>query len=286
MPTLGHDARRTQNLNIKNETSPAPDRLDGRVALVTGAAGEIGRVIVGDLLAAGAAVAAIIRGRRPAEARAGAAGVCKDRVMWVRADVRHERDVRHAVNAALRRFGKIDILINSAGARGPTAPVTNLSLKAWQEVIDTNLTGPFLFSRECLKHMAKRRQGRVINISSVVARWAYPLRASYAASKAGLISLTWTLAQEAGPANIQVNAICPGPVEGNAVRGVLTARAQAMGIPVEEMERRFMRPAALGRMVMPQDVSRMVLFLCSEAARNVTGQIIDVSAGYGLYPGM
>jgi NAD(P)-dependent dehydrogenase (short-subunit alcohol dehydrogenase family) len=266
--------------------APTANRLAGQVALVTGAAGDIGSVVVAALLEAGASVAAVVRNQRPRfrtrhEARTG-----KDHLMFIRADVRNEREVRQAVSTSLRRFGKVDILVNNAGARGPTAPVTELTVKAWREVIETNLTGPFLFSRECLKHMAKRRQGRVINISSVVARWAYPLRASYAASKAALISLTWTLAQEAGAFNVPVNAICPGPVAGRAIANVLEARARALSIAAKEMERRFMRPAALGRMVTPEDVSHMVLFLCSDAARNITGQVIDVSAGYGLYPGM
>lgn len=264
----------------------AMDGLHGSVALVTGAAGDIGSVIVADLLHAGASVAAIARSKHPQELSASRAGDEKKRLLFISADVRSERDVRRAVSLALRRFGKIDILVNNAGARGPTTPATKLSLKEWQHVIETNLTGPFLFSRECLRHMARRRRGRVINISSVVARWAYPLRVSYAASKAGLNSLTLTLAQEMGPVNVQINAICPGPVAGKAIGGVLRARARALGTSVKEMERRFVRPAALGRMVAPEDISRMVLFLCSEAARNVTGQIIDVSAGYGLYPGM
>jgi NAD(P)-dependent dehydrogenase (short-subunit alcohol dehydrogenase family) len=263
----------------------ATDRLEGRVAVVTGAAGEIGTAIVTTLLQAGASVIGVVRSK-PAQPSPDRANGGDRRLLMVRADVRNEREVKRAVSLTLQQFGRIDILVNGAGARGPTAPVTKLSLKQWQEVVDTNLTGPFLFSRECLRHMAKQSEGRVINISSVVARWAYPLRASYAASKAALISLTLTLAQEAGPANVQVNAICPGPVQGNSLQGVLNARALALGISVEEMERQFMRPAALGRKVTPDDISRMVLFLCSDAARNVTGQVIDVSAGYGLYPGI
>jgi NAD(P)-dependent dehydrogenase (short-subunit alcohol dehydrogenase family) len=261
------------------------DRLEGRVAIVTGAAGEIGSVIVTDLLESGASVAGVVRGDPPRRL-ADLANRDHRRVLFVRADVRNEREVRRAVGVTIRKFGKIDILVNNAGARGPTVPVTQLSLKQWQQVIDTNLTGPFLFSRECLKHMTERRQGQVINISSVVARWAYPLHASYAASKAALISLTWTLAQEAGQVNVRVNAVCPGPVDGKALEGVLKARAHALGVSPGKMERRFMGPSALGRKVTPEDISRMVLFLCSDGARNITGQVIDVSAGYGLYPGM
>lgn len=265
---------------------PIPQRLDGKVALVTGANGEIGRVLIAALLDAGACVAGVTRTKHYSGVLRGRADHNKPGLFLVRADVRREQDVRRAVSLTLQKFGKIDILVNNAGARGPTAPATKVTLAAWQEVIETNLTGSFLFARECLKHMARRRQGNVINISSVVARWAYPLRASYAASKAGLVSLTLTLAQEMGAANVRVNAISPGPVAGAAVQGVLKARAGALGVPLREMERRFLRPAALGRMVTPEDVSHMVLFLCSGLAHNLTGQIIDVSAGYGLYPGM
>jgi NAD(P)-dependent dehydrogenase (short-subunit alcohol dehydrogenase family) len=261
------------------------DQLENRVAIVTGAAGEIGTALVSTLLQAGASVVGVVRRRLPRQSAIGADGDHRG-LLVLRADVRNQQDVKRAVSQAVRKFGKIDILVNNAAARGPTAPVTKLRLKDWQDVIDTNLTGPFLFSRECLKHMMKQNEGRVINISSVVARWAYPLRAPYAASKAALISLTLTLAQEAGGANVQANAICPGPIEGRALQGVLSERARALGISADEMERRFMRPAALGRKVTADDISRMVLFLCSDAARNVTGQIIDVSAGYGLYPGI
>jgi NAD(P)-dependent dehydrogenase (short-subunit alcohol dehydrogenase family) len=265
--------------------SCAAGQLYGRVAVVTGAAGQVGSAIVSTLLQAGASVVGVVR-RQPARQSEKSGDGDGRGVLLVRADVRNQQDVKRAVTQAIRQFGKIDILVNNAAARGPTAPVTKLTLKAWQEVIDTNLTGPFLFSRECLRHMVKQNEGQVINISSVVARWAYPLRAPYAASKAALISLTLTLAQEAGRANVRVNAVCPGPVEGEALQGVLNERAQALEISPDEMERRFMRPAALGRKVTADDISRLVLFLCSDAARNVTGQVIDVSAGYGLYPGI
>lgn len=260
--------------------------VSGKVAIVTGAAGDIGSVIAADLLAAGACVVGVGRQKRSLEACLQKTTTDQGRSLAIRADIRRERDVRRAIRATLRRFGRIDILVNNAGARGPTTPITRLRLRDWQEVMDTNLTGPFLLSRESLKHMARRREGRIVNIASVVGHWAYPLRASYAASKAGLLSLTLTLAQEAGGVNVQVNAVCPGPVAGDAIETVLAARARALGISIEKMREQFMRPAALRRMVTPRDISQTVLFLCSDAARNITGQVIDVSAGYGLYPGM
>lgn len=262
------------------------DGISGKVAIVTGATGDLGSVIATDLLAAGACVVWVGRQKRSLDDRLPKTVADRNRSLAVRADIRKESEIRSVVRATLRRFKRIDILVNNAGARGPTTPVTRLRLRDWQEVIDTNLTGPFLLSRECLKHMARRRAGRIVNISSVVGHWAYPLRASYAASKAGLLSLTLTLAQEAGEINVQVNAVCPGPVAGDAIESVLAARARALGISVEKMREQFLRPAALRRMVTPRDISRMVLFLCSDAAQNITGQAIDVSAGYGLYPGM
>jgi NAD(P)-dependent dehydrogenase (short-subunit alcohol dehydrogenase family) len=258
--------------------------LDGKVAIVTGAAGGIGSAISKSLLGAGGAV--VLVGRDPRELRRLAAtlGTARERTQAISADVRSEPEVRSMVQAAIRRFGRIDILVNNAGARGPTVPITRLSLTAWQDVLDTNLTGAFLCARECLKDMTQRRQGRIINISSVVARMAYPLRASYSASKSGLVNLTLTLAQEMGPFNIQVNAILPGPVAGQAIESVIKARAKTLGVSVQDVRRRFMRPSALGRLVKPEEIGGLVLFLASHAARNITGQAIDIG-GYGLYPG-
>lgn len=259
--------------------------LTGQVAIVTGAAGELGRVIARDLVEAGAQVAWVGRHESTLRKAVGALADGGERTMVVRADVRNERSVRGMVEKVAKRFGQIDILVNNAALRGPTAPIPELRTKDWNEVIATNLTGPFLVARECLKLMAPRRRGRIINMSSMAGRMAYPLRASYASSKWGLIGLTLTLAQEAGSSNIPVNAICPGPVEGDVMKEVITHRAKALGVSFEKMREQFIRPAALGRMVSPTDVSRMILFLCSDAGRNITGQVIEVHAGFGLWPG-
>ncbi len=256
--------------------------LAGKVAIVTGAGGEIGRTIASDLLSGGASVAWVGRRETPLRRLVSELREGQERSLVIRADVRSEADVRRMVARVVKHFGRIHILINNAGQRGPTAPVTKLGRQAWQQVLDTNLTGPFLCARECLKHMVKRFEGRIINISSMAGRMAYPLRASYAASKWGLIGLTLTLAAEAGPSNVQVNAVCPGPVEGRVMEEVIVRRARALGTSVHRMRREFLRSAAMGRMVTTADVSRLVLFLCSEAARNITGQAIEVSAGFHL----
>ncbi len=123
-------------------------------------------------------------------------------------------------------------------------------------------------------------------MSSVAGQHGYPLRAAYAASKWGVIGLTLSLAQEGGAAGVRVNAICPGPVEGPGLQGVLVERAEKLGVPVEEMRQRFLRPLALGRPVTEEDISRAVQFLCSDAAANITGQVLNVDAGFGLWPAL
>jgi NAD(P)-dependent dehydrogenase (short-subunit alcohol dehydrogenase family) len=130
--------------------------------------------------------------------------------------------------------------------------------------------------------MIARRSGKIINIASVAGKIAYPLRAPYAVSKWGLIGFTLTLAKEVGPHGIQVNAICPGPVEGERIRGVIASRAQELGRTNEEVTLDYLRASVLGRMVREEDVAGMFLFLASDDGDNVTGQALDVSAGYGL----
>lgn len=252
-----------------------------KIAIVTGAGTGIGKAIALSLLDSGARVAGM--GRRPSTSKSlldfrpyG------EQFLWVRSDVSRETEVKSAVKRVLRSFGPVDFLVNNAGVRGPTTPVALLAAKDWTHVLTTNLTGSFLVARECVKAMVPRRQGRIINISSTAGRVAYPFRASYAASKWGLIGFTVTLAQEVGANNILVNAVCPGPIEGAAIDEVIEARAKTLGISAAKVRAKFVRSAALGRMATANDVSDMVLFLCSDGARNITGQVIDVSAGYGL----
>lgn len=265
---------------------PPEGELAGKVAIVTGAGQGIGRAIALALLEAGARVGCV--GRQEAQLRQLVNGVRAGnaRALALRADVSREADVRRMVRAVVRRFGPIDILVNNAGTAGPTVPAAKLSARAWRDVLESNLTGTFLCTRECLRSMTRRRQGRVINISSMAGRMAYPLRASYAAAKWGVIGFTKTLAVEVGPSNIQVNAICPGAVAGTPrIETVIARRARALKTSAEEVRRLFSRATALGRMVTIDDITRMVLFLCSDGAQNITGQAIEVSAGLGLWPG-
>ena len=190
--------------------------------------------------------------------------------------------IEEAVARALAEWGRIDVLVNNASIEGPTAPLVEVTALEWEETLAINLTGTFLCDRAVAPHMMSRRSGSIIHISSVAGLRAYPLRAPYAVSKWGLIGLTHTLAVELGSYNVRVNAVCPGPVEGERMSQVIAHRAEAEGRPIEEVEEEFKRRTALQRMVSAGDVVGLVLFLASDAAKNITGQAIRVCAGYGL----
>jgi NAD(P)-dependent dehydrogenase (short-subunit alcohol dehydrogenase family) len=151
--------------------------------------------------------------------------------------------VEQMVAFTLDHFGAIDILVNNAGIAGPTAPVTKIDRKDWDHTMAVNLTGAFLCAKHALPTMIERRDGRIINITSVAGLRAYALRSPYAASKWAMIGLTETLAEEAGRYNITVNAIAPGPVRGPRIESVIENRAAEMGRSLEEVERDYVDPA-------------------------------------------
>jgi NAD(P)-dependent dehydrogenase (short-subunit alcohol dehydrogenase family) len=240
--------------------------LSGQTALVTGAARGLGWVISEALLRCGARVV-MLGPREPGSLPAGAS--------WVAADVSNEAEVL----AAFKRLDKLEILVNNAGIAGPSAPITEISREGFDETLAINLTGAFLCAREAARLMIPARRGRIINISSLAGVRAYSLRTPYSASKWGMIGLTRSLATELGPHNIQVNAICPGAVEGERMEAVIAKRAAASGQPEDAVRAMFANQAALKRFVRPSDVSDMVLFLASPAGENITGQALEVTAG-------
>jgi NAD(P)-dependent dehydrogenase (short-subunit alcohol dehydrogenase family) len=204
------------------------------------------------------------------------------RCLALKADVADEVQVNEAIEAAIKTLGRIDVLINNAAVLGSTAPVAQMSLRSWTEEIAVNLTGSFLCCRAVLPGMIERKSGKIINVTSVAGQRAYPLRSSYAVSKAGLIALTRTLAAEVGPYNIRVNAVAPGPVSGNRMKRVIEERAGSTGQSIAETEASYLRSLALGRMVEEEDVARLALFLASKEGDNITGQVFNVCSGYKL----
>jgi len=272
----------------------AEQRFGGRVVLVTGAGRGIGRAIALAFAAEGAAIALVGTKTDPLKKVADEIAAASGRALPLTGDVSREEDVHRFVTQAEGALGPIEVLINNAGITGPTAPAVEIPVAEWERVLAVDLTGPFLCSREVLKVMMARARsvpdkpaarGAIINIGSIAGKISYPQRTPYAAAKWGLIGFTLTLAEEAGPFGIRVNCICPGPVKGELLDGVIEARARMMGAPVEVVRQKFVSLTMLKRMVTHEDVAATALFLASDAARNITGQAIDVSGGIAQFPG-
>jgi NAD(P)-dependent dehydrogenase (short-subunit alcohol dehydrogenase family) len=257
------------------------NRLSGKVALITGGGRGIGRAIALRFVSEGAAVMLAATKREPLEATAAEIKKAGGRAATTVADVADEAAVKKMVAGALSELGRLDILVNNAGIGGPTLRVVDMERADWDRTLAVNVTGAFLCAKYAIPHMAARKSGRIVNVTSIAGLMGYPLRSPYAVSKWGMIALTRTLAGELGEHGITVNAIAPGAVRGERVEGVIAARAAALGRPAADVERElFVEPTALKRMVDPDDVAATAVFLASDDAANITGETISVSAGF------
>jgi 3-oxoacyl-[acyl-carrier protein] reductase len=239
-------------------------RLDGKVAVVTGGSRGIGRAISAALAGAGAKVAIVARDLARAEAAAGEIG---QGVRAFAADVADAAQVDAAMAAIEQALGPIDILVNNAGLTKDNVLV-RLSDGDWDAVVDANLKGAFHTMRAAARGMMKRRSGRIINVSSVVGLVGNRGQANYAASKAGLVGLTKSIAKELATRNVLVNAVAPGYVA--------TDMTAALS---EEARRALAEMIPLGRLGTPEDVAPVVLFLASEGAAYITGKVFVVDGG-------
>ncbi|AHJ64112.1 3-oxoacyl-[acyl-carrier protein] reductase [Granulibacter bethesdensis] len=242
-------------------------RLDGKVALVTGASGGIGVAIARALHAQGASV--VLSGtRRPAlESLADSLG---ERAYIVTADLSDPAAAEGLVAAAEEAAGPLHILVNNAGL---TRDMLALRMKDedWQTVLDVDLTAPFRLARAALKGMLRRRAGRIIQISSVVGATGNAGQSNYAAAKAGLVGMSKALAQEAGSRGVTVNVVAPGFVE-TAMTDVLP----------ETSREKLLHSIPLGRMGQPEDIASSVVYLASDEAGWVTGATLHVNGGMAM----
>lgn len=249
-----------------------------RVAVITGGGGNLGRALAEAFAVEGARV--VLLDVSPALQRA----VTVSRRLGadnlaLRCDVSREPEVRQAFRSIGERCRRVDLLINNAGIEGPTGPVEAISLSDWQRTLRVNLTGAFLCARECLPLM-RERGGAIIQIGSVAGRILYSLRLPYAVSKAALVALTRGLAAEFARYQIRVNLVAPGPIAGARMNRVIGKRARAIGRSESAVRKSYEQASCLEKMVTTDDVVRSVIFLCSSAGANITGQTLEVSAGW------
>jgi 3-oxoacyl-[acyl-carrier protein] reductase len=238
--------------------------LTGQTAFVTGSTRGIGLAIARALHEAGAKVAIV--GRDPARAQAVAAEL-GDRASGVSCDVARADQVEAAIGAAEAALGPIDVLVNNAGITRDNI-LLRLSEADWDAVIDANLKGAFHTTRAVIKGMMKRRSGRVINITSVVGLTGNKGQANYAASKAGLIGFTKSVAREYASRGILVNCIAPGFIDTEMTNALPDAARASL-----------LEDIALGRLGQPEDIAGAVLFLASSLAGYITGQVLVVDGG-------
>jgi NAD(P)-dependent dehydrogenase (short-subunit alcohol dehydrogenase family) len=272
--------------------------LKGRVALITGAgrAGGIGAAVARRLAQDGADVVLADLCAPPTDlphagsgrweelaavaAEVGASGV---RGLPLRVDVSDAASVQAMVAQVKEAFGRLDILVNNAGVAVGPAPVLGMDDEAWRRTLEINATGTFLCCKYALPLMlAADRGGRVVNMASIAAERPKPFVSAYAASKAAILALTRSLAQEMAAFGITVNAVLPGDVDTAMKQWGLQLEAQVMGRPYEDVVAAAVARIPLGRLATPEDVAHLVAFLASDGAAFITGQAYNITGGREL----
>jgi 3-oxoacyl-[acyl-carrier protein] reductase len=253
-------------------------RFGGKVAIVTGASTGLGPVMATMLAAEGANVVLAARRLELMEPVAAEIG---DAAVAVRADVTREDDVAAMVDAAMSRWGQVDIMMNNAAAPGTDKFIWEQTLDNWNDTIAIDVTAAMLCSREVLQRsMLERRSGVIVNFSTGAAVTGLPRKSHYSVAKLGLHALTKVIAKEAGPYGIRCNCVVPGVIDTELFQSYVARTAAEEGISVEEKRAQLVDGVPLKTASTPEDIANMALFLASDDARTITGQAIAVDAGY------
>jgi NAD(P)-dependent dehydrogenase (short-subunit alcohol dehydrogenase family) len=254
-------------------------QLEGKVALITGASKGIGRVMSRLFAREGAAVVCAARSRDLVEETAALIKADGGRALAVTGDAAVEADVQRMIAAGVRAFGKLDVLVNNAGDGGPTKRVQDYTTDDWFYTVNSCLTSSYMCTRFAVPEMIKAGGGVIVNVSSTAGRRGLPFRIGYCSAKAGQVGMTYGMALELAPHNIRVNAIAPGAVEGDRIDRVIAGQAEVRGVAVADMRRSYVERSPLKRMTTAEDIATLAVYLCSDAAKNLSGQCIAVTAG-------
>jgi 2-hydroxycyclohexanecarboxyl-CoA dehydrogenase len=253
------------------------------IAVVTGGGRGIGQAICTRLAKGGADVVIADLDEAEMENTKQLVEAEGQRALPVETDVSDQESVQSTIDTVLDEFGSVDILVNNAGIAGPTSPCEEVEQSEWDATMDVNLRGPFLMCRAVLPVMKEQGHGRIVNIASVTGKKPLLNRTPYAATKMGLIGFTRTLALEVGEYDINVNAICPGSVDGPRIRGVFEQQAETTDRTYDEVRADVEAQSPRNELVQREDIANVAAYLCSDEATRITGQDINVSAGKVMY---
>jgi NAD(P)-dependent dehydrogenase (short-subunit alcohol dehydrogenase family) len=268
-------------LELPEEIGGVTMKLDGQVAIVVGSARGIGEAIAHSFTQEGASLVLVDLEKMRSQLDEVAQAINRKggKAMAFVADCTDDRQVNSMVDETLQRWGKIDILVNSAGLRGPLVPVQEISEQEWDSVLAVNLKAVFLCCKAVSKVMIKQRSGSIVSISGTAGKEGMALRGSLCAAKWGLLGLTQTIAKEAGPYGIRANIICPGGMDEPDLRAMYAERAKGLGMEFSELEKSVLELTPLRKYAKHDEVAKAALFLASSDSSHTTGESLNVSGG-------
>jgi NAD(P)-dependent dehydrogenase (short-subunit alcohol dehydrogenase family) len=256
-------------------------KLNQQVAIILGSARGIGEAIAHTFAQEGASLVLVdLQKMKPQlDAVTHAINEAGGKAIPIVADCTDDRQVNALVDETMKRLGKIDILINSIGFRGPLVPVQDISEQEWDDVLRVNLKSAFLCFRAVLKVMIQQKSGSIVSISGTAGKEGMALRGSLCAAKWGLLGLTQTVAREAGPYGVRANVICPGGMDEPDLREMYAERAKGLGMEFSQLEKQVLELTPLRKYAKHEEVAKAALFLASSDSSHTTGEALNVSGG-------
>jgi 3-oxoacyl-[acyl-carrier protein] reductase len=260
-------------------------KLDGKIALITGGAKGMGGTISELFALEGATIVLAARSVPDLEAELERIKGIESSTQGfvIEADVTDEASAQAMVQETFSRYGRIDILVNTAGVIGPIeTPAHNVTADQWDHVLDVNAKGTFLSCKAVLPSMIERQQGKIVNIAGTSGLRGYKNRVAYSASKWAVRGITRTIALEVGIHNINVNCVAPGPIFGDRMDKIIKGKAATKGVSYDEVFNTYLSEQAIKRFTSAVDIAYAVAFLASEEARQITGQCLTVDGGWDV----